>query len=231
MQEEKRPNIKGTILGTIFVIWFIGSIVAMFYFGKVQSNGYYVCMIFGQYFLVFGLIALFCKQLIGLPFFLVGLACIFIPFLMLNPNLLPVELNWNGVIILLLIAAFVIAGLCLIIIPLYSKNKRLKTCSVTVPATIVEYNTTYDEGTELYSPIYEYYFNGQKYKSSKNIFSNVGNKRKGSIINIKIDPNNPSVFEDNHMSIIIPIILGIFFLIMSLPIFIMILMNLDKLIK
>lgn len=224
-------KISSTIFGLLFLIWFFGSMALMFYFAKVQSNVYYALMVFGQYFLVFGLIPLFKKKLIGLPFFLVGLACIIVPFFMLNSQLLPVKINWDGVIPLLLVSVFVIAGFCLIIIPLYQRNKRKEICTVIVPAQIVDYDTSYNEGTTLYAPIYEYTFNGKEYRICNHSYSNVGNRPVGTIINLKIDPNNPTVFEDNHASIFVIIILGIFFLVVSLPIFIFMLMNLELLVK
>lgn len=228
MNKDKN-SLGSKIFGIIFVIWFFGSMVAMVFFA--QFNGLYTIMIFGQCFLVCGLLALFNKAIIGLPFFLVGLACLVIPFFMLNPNLLPVEVNWGGVSALLLLLAFVIAGFCLLFIPLYQRAKRKKLCTITVPATITGYDETYDDGNTLYCPIYEYEFNGNYYKEHGKSYSNVGNKPVGTIVNIKIDPNNPTNYEDNHSSIVILIILGILFLAVSLPLLIIGLINIDKFIK
>ena len=132
---------------------------------------------------------------------------------------------------MLLLFAFVSAGFCLLFIPLYQRAKRKKICTITVPATITDYDKTYSDDSILYCPIYEYEFNGNHYKEHGKSYSNVGNKPVGTIVNIKIDPDAPTNYEDNHASIIIPIILGIFFLAISIPCFIMGLMNIEIIIK
>ena len=87
-QTQNKISLKDKIIGTIFLIWFIASLAGMMLVG----NAYYMLMIFGQYFLVFGLIALFNKALIGWLFFFVGLIIILIPLSILHPNLIPITI-------------------------------------------------------------------------------------------------------------------------------------------
>lgn len=115
-----KEKIKNTIISVIFIIWFVGSIVAMFALPK------YCIMIIGQYFLVFGILPMFGKgkgKIIGIPFILVGLSCIIVPYLMMQPEINGVVIDWDAVIPLLIIIAFVLAGLALIIIPIIKLNK------------------------------------------------------------------------------------------------------------
>ena len=55
--EEKNYTVKDYIIGGIFLIWFIGSIAALFM--TVKISPWLALSVFGQYFLVFGFIALF----------------------------------------------------------------------------------------------------------------------------------------------------------------------------
>ena len=50
---------KGKMFGTLFLIWFIASMIGIIYFA--EKNTYYTVMLFGQYFFIFGLIPLFSK--------------------------------------------------------------------------------------------------------------------------------------------------------------------------
>ena len=226
MDKKNNNFIKDIIISIIFLTWFIGSIVALLIFSKI--NGYYTVMIFGQYFLVFGLIPLLnkdSKNLIGIPFALVGLACIIIPYLMMHPETLDIQINWDIVIPLLILSVFIVAGILLIIIPIRKTKKLKEKCSIEVSATIIENEKTYDEGKILYCPIYEFVFNGKKYSVMNNQYSNINIKPVGSIVNLKINPENPEEFLDNRKIYIIPIIIGICSLLSSILAVIIILKN------
>ena len=125
MYEE---GFKSCFIGIIFLIWFIGSIVSMLYLSNI--NEYYAIMIFGQYFLVFGMIPLLkekgMEKLICVPFILVGLCCIVIPYLIMNSSVLSISLNWDAIIPILLILAFVVAGFAMIFVPIISINNLKK---------------------------------------------------------------------------------------------------------
>lgn len=220
--------IKNIIFPIIFLIWFIASIVGMFLLS--ENNPHYMVMLFGQYFFVFGMFPLFSKsedisdKLISIPFILVGLGCIIIPYLMINPRLLEVEIVWDSVILLLLILLFVIAGFFMIVFPIFKRKKLEKLCTLTVPAKIVRHEYQYsDNGNKLYCPIYEFEFNKNKYEVSNNIYSNIGLKPVGSIHNIKINPDDPYQFLCNASMYNFSIIMGILFLVVSIPIFLYVL--------
>lgn len=124
MKPWKEHSTGSKIFGIVFIIWFIGSIVAMIVLSNM-GKGEYTVMLFGQYFLVFGIIAFFGKSVdgsnpkpIGLIFASIGLACIIIPYLVAHPELLPAMINWENVIILsvLLIFMLVGVGVCLLLV-------------------------------------------------------------------------------------------------------------------
>ena len=221
---------KSSLIGIIFIIWFIGSIISMVYFSKI--NEYYTIMIFGQYFLVFGIIPLKSakgmEKLMSVPFILVGLCCILIPYLIMNPEVLSISLNWDAIIPILLILAFIIAGLAMIFIPIINKNRLKKVCTIMVSAKIIDYKYTYgDNGNKLYSPIYEFDFNGKKHNVSNEVYSNIGNKPIDTIVNLMINPNNPEEYIDNSKVNKFLLVLGIIFLSVSIPVFIYLITTLN----
>jgi len=220
MEKDKINSIKSIVFSILFLIWFFGSIIAMMILAEI--NQYYTVMIFGQYFLVFGIIPLTAKgnsgKWIALPFLLVGLACIIIPYLMMNPDLLKVEIIWDSLIPLLLIFTFVITGVSMIIFPILKKRKLEKLCTITLSATLVRHNYTYsDKGNKLYCPIYEFEFEKNKYEVSDNCYSNIVVKPIGTIEDIKINPDNPNEFLINNSLNKIVIIIGIIILLVTVP--------------
>ena len=67
-----------------------------------------------------------------------------------------------------------------------------------VSAKIIDYKYIYsDKGRKLYSPVYEFDYNNKKYKVSNEVYSNIGNKSIDTVINLKINPNNPNEYLDN----------------------------------
>lgn len=214
---KKGVSSKDKVIGTIFIIWFLASMIGMFVFTK------YSIMIFGQYFLVFGAMATRVKgdgKWISIPFLIVGLGCIVIPYLMMNPDILKVEIIWDSVIPLLFILIFVLVGLAMVIIPIMKKKNLKKRCIVPVFATIVKYKETYGESSTLYAPVYSYEYDNQKYEVSTNTYSNIGVKPVGTIVDLQINPYNPKEFLDNNVVHKGIIVMGILFLLVSIPIFI-----------
>ena len=86
---KKKKEKRGSFFGTLFLIWFLASLILMTYFSK--KNTYYLIMVFGQYFLVFGIMAFkACKgteKLIALLVIAMGLGAIIIPYIQMHPEL------------------------------------------------------------------------------------------------------------------------------------------------
>ena len=229
INEQPNDSKIGRIVGIIFLIWFFASMGAMFYFSKV--NTYYTMMIFGQYFLVFGIIPFLGKvknRIIGVPFMLVGLACIIIPYLMMKPEINGIVINWDAVIVLLFIIAFILSGLAFILIPIIRTRQLKIRCSIEVVATIVKHRTTYsNSGNRLLCPIYEFQFNGKKYKVMNNQYTNIDVKPIGTLVNLKINPDNPEEFLDKGVSLTVCVFIGLCFLIISIPILIIVVKNVN----
>lgn len=229
-----KPNYskEGKIVGIIFLIWFFCSMLAMLILSQI--NTYYTVMVFGQYFLVFGVIVLLGagkNKAVVIPFILVGLACIIIPYLMMKPEINGMVIDWGAVIAVLFIFAFVLAGLVLTFIPIIQIKKSKEKWNVEVPAVIVGYDENHGDSSMLYCPIYEFDFNGKKYNVMNNHYSNVGLKEIGTIISLKINPENPEEFLDRRISSFVPMFIGIVFLVIATPLFIVVLKNAEFIIK
>ena len=214
---------KMTLVGVIFLIWFFASMISMIVLA--ENNGNYAVMIFGQYFLVFSLIMLGNKMIAGIPFFLVGSACLIIPYLMMKPEINGRVIIWDDIISILMVLVFVIVGLGMIIYPLIDTIKAKLKRNTKVTAILKEYATMDSKGNPLYYPLYEFDYNGENYK----VIGKKGNKKEikniGTLVDIKINPNNPSDLFNNYIVTYIPIIMGIMFLLISVPSLILVLKN------
>ena len=129
MKPWKEHSTGSKMFGIVFLTWFIGSIIAMIILAELNM-GEYTVMVFGQYFLVFGLIAFFGKSVdgksgkgIGSIFAAVGLACIIIPYLVMHPELLPQQINWETIAIIAFLSLFIVVGLVVSLALIKQKEK------------------------------------------------------------------------------------------------------------
>ena len=61
-------------------------------------------------------------------------------------------------------------------------------------ATVVDYSISHDEdGSNIYFPVYEYYYGGVKYTATSSTSQNSREEfRRGQTVQISLDPNNPN---------------------------------------
>lgn len=224
-KEIKKKN-ASALFGIAFLAWFIGSFIAIFYCAEYKPD--YVVMVFGQYFLVFGLIPLFAtkgkEKLISVPFILVGLGCIVIPYLMMHPELLKVTIIWEAVIPVIFMLVFVGAGLAMVILPILNRRKLEKTCTAFVDATITEYLSYMDEDTTVYCPVYSFEYMNKKYKVDDNFYTNFNIRPEGTVVKLRINPLDPKEFFDSSSkSSNFVVLIGGLFLLVSVPILVVLL--------
>lgn len=222
---KKRKKKREKILSIVFLIWFIASIVAMLVLAEI--NSLYTVIIFGQYFLIFGFVPIKNgegkEKLVGVPFLLVGICCIFIPLFILHPELLRKQINWDMVIPILGVLVFIFAGIAMLVLPAMEKRRRKKVYTEKVEATIVRYETMSHKGTVLYCPVYRIKYWGREREISDNSYSNFGNMEIGTELELKINPNNPEEFiRDNNIQLNFIQLLGMIFLAATIPILIFI---------
>lgn len=71
-------------------------------------------------------------------------------------------------------------------------NKEMT--SYITEATVVDYSISHDEdGSNIYFPVYEYYYGGVKYTATSDTSQNSREEfRRGQTVQISLDPNNPN---------------------------------------
>lgn len=142
---------------------------------------------------------------------------------MMHPEVLSVTIVWESVMPLLIILGFVMAGVAMVVLPIMHKKRLEKECTVTVSAIIIEYLSTHSENGRLYCPMYSFIYNGKEYKTTTNQYTNLDLKPVGSMVELKINPNDPEVFLDDSKHYTFLIVMGILFLAVSVPILLYIL--------
>lgn len=214
MKPKSPKEIMKIVLGIIFLIWFFASLGLIFYFDDI--NQYYMIICFGQYFLIFGIIALCNKVWPGIIFTIVGSVLIIVPILMMNPNL---NFNWDKIIPIIGLIGFILVGIGLMVVPTIIKKVKEKKTSFKLSAKVIKLNEADDNNTKLFAPVYEYSFNNKIYQKEADIYTNVNIPNIGEIVEIMINPNNPEeiyVKEANKTIIIILFIMGLLFVVMSI---------------
>lgn len=207
---------KEIYLSYIFIIWFIFSLL-----GLILFNGYQV-IIFGQYFIVFGIMFIKGKNKsrlesikskpIPLLVIMIGLCCIIVPILMMYPNLLPFEINFDNITSFLFLLGIIYAGIMILFFTYIDIIYLRKYCTYPVKATIIKYKKEYSSGARnrgiVYCPIYGFTYNGKEYKVSNNKYTNLIPLEIGKSVDLKINPNFPKEFLANPKVEIIFFIFG-----------------------
>lgn len=222
--KKQKNTLFSKIMPIIFLVWFIASLVLLVILSQINSH--YMIMIFGQYFLVFGIIFANAqrkdrdKSLVPYLFMLIGISCIIIPLLMMYPNLLTIEINWERTIPILVMLLFIIVSLAMIISPIIKTKRLKKVCTLRVCATVIKHKTEYsDRGRKLFAPVYEFEFNGKKYEVCKEQYTNINVIPKGTIVELLINPLDPEEFLDDSNFSFYVIGMGVLFFIVSFIIF------------
>ena len=204
---------KDKLLSILFLTWFFCSIILMIILKDI--SGYYTIMVFGNVFLVIGLMVGMKKVYIGYLFALVGLGAIVIPLLMLNPNLLTID--WDKAMPIIFLSLFILIGLGIAIVPIILFNKKKRLCNIIVPSKLIGYEENKYKAINIYTPIYEFEFNGEKYIGS--LGKKIKKEEPGKIVDLRINPKDPSqIFqlEEDKKGLYFFIIFGLIIMIIDL---------------
>ena len=230
MENKKKTGIGAILLSVIFLIWFFGSIAAMIYLSQ-NDKGALVVTVFGQVFLVFGLIAVISGimnkqfQPITLIFPLVGIGCMAGGCIFQFGSETVIKYAEDALPYLFL-CIFLIVGVSLVI-GTYLHSKRLhEVCNYCITATCVKVKSHYSKGKRMYCPVYEVYFRGDMIQICNNVYTNMNHITVGESREIYLNPNKPTEFyepkEEKSMKIVL-YFLGILFTIVSIFALIMVL--------
>ena len=225
---EKDYTAKDYIIGGIFLIWFVGSIVALFLTAK--SSPWLAVSVFGQYFLVFGLITLISGikngnfQPIFLTLLLVGILAVLFGVGMnfgdeATQETMQQYIPYAGISIFLLTGIFCILNH-------FVRKKREEKCTVPVQATCIDIKRrrrdTYEGNVRnrhyLYCPVFGFKYNGKSYEVSTNFFTTDTTAELGEQYDLYINPEHPKCFREEGESTRqggTELALGIFFILVS----------------
>jgi hypothetical protein len=172
------------IFGWVVFLEQILGIGGFIYFG-ITENKELAMLILGQYLLIMGIATFSNYHKIGISLMISGTLIFVISSLLkwgyiLNKTIEREKLV--GVILLWsIIISFIVVGLGFMIRPIYLKRKR-KCYKLKISAEVIDYETSFDEGSKTYCPIYQYAYNSHVYKYSNNWFTNIEIPQKGSKI-------------------------------------------------
>lgn len=200
------PHAK--LLKDIAFVWSLVSIGIMVV-GAVAFSEYFIAVAIGQALAIVPTLLLFSKKklifrLLSIPFIGVGI------FLMVagissmtGGDLLETFLNQDATSLQVVLFIGTTIGSIVLAIK-FTKDliTTIKSCTVPVSATIVRYyrDTRWTKKRTIikYYPVYSYEYNGRIYEI-KGECPNFGlRRREGSVVEIKVNPNNPTKFRDKN---------------------------------
>ena len=224
--ESKTNNSKiGIIFGILFILWFIASIGGLMYCTNKGLDALSIG-IFGQYFLVFGIIALVSETKkknfnpIVLLFPLVGICAIagaviyqFGSEEQINALM---ELMPYGILLI-----FFIIGVGLLIHAYRISIVKIRRCTYPIDAVCIDVKTRFrhKEG-KSYCPVYMIEHQGKVIELCNEIYSNTNKIKAGDTQTIMINPDDPRDFYEVRQTRILAasfLIMGLIF--MGAPIF------------
>ena len=226
------------ISGALFLIWFVGSIVALILTAK--ATPWLAISVFGQYFLVFGLIAMFSMIKEGkfTPIFLilifVGLLAVLFGIVMQFGDE-AAQASFKQLIPYAGISIFFVMGL-LFIINYFVRSNQDKNCIEIVRATCVDMKKRKNSTSNgmsytiynTYCPVFSFTYNGKSYEVNNNIYTQVPDVELGEEKELYINPKHPKCFrEDANIAFrqsIAELGFGIFFILISSMAFVILLL-------
>jgi len=213
-------------IGIIFLIWFLGSLIGLFMVSKTANPVEWLMIIFGQYFLVFGIIAVCGNKgskhfpTIILLFPLVGLSCAGVGIYMLVGGEQAMS-NMNKYAPALIVGAFFVAGVLMLHMSLTDHMYLKKVCTQEVNAKCVEVSVSHSKRkhggySEIYMPTYSFWMNGEEHRAWNNKYSS-SKFTVGEYYTIKVNPNDTEDIIDLNTKIgnMGLLVIGIVFIIIS----------------
>lgn len=199
---------KGKIFGIVFLGWFIASIVAILLVSELENQVEWLLILFGQYFLVFGGIAVWANKekknfpTVILMFPLVGFGLIGSGLYMLIGGVNAVE-NMAKYAPYVIMAVFPIAGALMIHMAVAEMVYLKRKCTYEVRAKCVDISSHYVSKknggrTKVYMPTYSVWLDNKEYRIWNNKYTNSCRFVVGEYYNIKVNPLDVNEFIDGN---------------------------------
>lgn len=199
------------VKGGVFLLWFIGSIVGLFI--SATNAPWLAISVFGQFFLVIGLIILYTGIRDGnlnpimLLFLFIGLLATIFGVVMQFGSESVKEL-FQKLIPYFGIGIFFVTGILAFATSIV-RNSREKNCTQLVRATCVEIKSrrrqTQSEHMStqhyLYCPVFSFHYNGKAYEVCSNFYSLDVDAELGQQYDLYINPDHPKCFKESGESL------------------------------
>ena len=193
---------NGSTSGWLVLLWFACSFGAIFYLSGLERT-IELMLVFGHYFLVFGIMAFLSSKNVENMNLLFVLGIVFLFFVLFLPGQIQINIDPDRFMFLILGLIFFVTGL--VFLSKVIKSKILKGKFVKIDAYVSDYICSDD----MKACVFEYEYEGKKYIKNDNIFTSGPLPAIGSIKSIRINPNNPDEIYATDMSW--------FFIIMAIP--------------
>ena len=175
-------------VGILILIWFFLSIGSLLYLAYLEK-GIETLVIFGHYFLVFGIMILisnFKKINMDAAYkILFSVGIVFVIYIDFFSNGIKIKMNEDMFGFFILGSIFFVTGIGILISII---KKKIKSNGINVQAIVCDYKT---EG-ESKACVFEYEYNGYKHKYCDNYYTKGNHPAIGSIQTIKVNPDNTS---------------------------------------
>jgi len=188
------------LLSIVFLAWFFASMGAMIYCSR-HDMGAIVVILFGQYFLVFGTIAIIANvkshsfKPIILLFPLIGI-CAMIGGCIYQFGTEEIIKQLEKILPDLILGAFIACGAVIVVVTYLNASKKKKNCTLCVNAKIVDKLVHVRDGATVTSPVYEVYYRGEMQRLCDQVFTNMDKCEIGDVREIYINPDRPDEFYD-----------------------------------
>lgn len=227
---QKKCNCKSAIIGLIFLIWFFVSLAGMLIYSKKEGCTGIILAIIGQYFLVFGIIAVVSNRTTKpFPFIVLVFPLVGISLLICG---ICIQLGGNDVLKMLgkyapyiLIWIFPIAGTVMLVKGTCGIRHLKRVCTREIQAKCIRVEASWTKGTKghkghyVYMPVYSIIYNGEERILQNNTYTNGNKFEEGAYYSIKINPDNPDEFMDanSQKANRLLLLLGIALIIITVP--------------
>lgn len=224
---KKEYTLKEKIIRTIYLIWFLGSMIALVI--VFQKNLWLSLAVFGQVFFIFGIITLIdgIKKKNYKPvfflFIVVGILALLYGIVMVYGRQVQKEVL-KSIAPYIFISIFFFAGV-LIIANFFVRKVIEKNCTELVKGICVDITSDLgssdpnDMSGAMYCPVFSYTYNGKEYEVCSGFFSSQVETKIGQKYDIYINPKYPYHFREQgetRRQNGSEIVLGIFFILVSL---------------
>lgn len=198
-----KERVVGTIATIVFLIWFVGSLGGMVYFGNVHKWAM-VMAILGQIFLVFGVLFIISGIKDDCNFQLVAA---YFPILGGILLVLAYHYGVNGKEAVAFIEkylpclsgfAFLMVGISVVSVTFFKHRRKKRVCDYSIMATCVDLKQRRYIGWKTYCPVYEIYFHDQTIKLCDRVYSNANTIEVGTRKELFINPKKPKEFYEER---------------------------------